>query len=64
MKAYLVVTGVGFMLLVAAHVARIVLEGWQVASSPVFLVTTLGAAAMGVWAACLYRRLSPHLRGA
>lgn len=52
------------MLLVAAHVARIVLEGWQVASSPVFLVTTLGAAAMCVWAACLYRRLSPHLRGA
>ena len=61
MKAYLVVTSVAFMLLVTAHVARIVLEGWHVASSPVFLVSTLGAAALCIWAICLYRRLSPHI---
>lgn len=58
MKAYLVVTGVAFMLLVAAHVARIVVEGWHVAGSPAFIISTFVAVAMCVWAACLYRRLS------
>lgn len=58
MKAYLIVTGVAFMLLVVVHVARIVVEGWHVAGSPVFIISTSVAAAMCVWAIWLYRRLS------
>lgn len=58
MKAYLVVTGLAFVLVIAAHVARIVVEGWHVAGSPAFIISTLVAVAMCVWAACLYRRLS------
>lgn len=58
MKAYLVVTGASFMLLVAAHVARIVLEGWHVAGTPEFIISTSIAVAMCLWAIVLYKRLS------
>lgn len=58
MKTYIVVTGLAFALLALAHVARIFLEGWQVASSPVFVLTTLGSVAISAWAIFLYRQLS------
>ena len=57
MKTYLVVTGVAFALLFLAHVARVAVEGWQVAASATFIVTTLGALAIAAWAFHLYRSL-------
>ncbi len=56
MKSYVIVTGLAFALLAPAHVARIFLEGWHVATSPMFIITTLASVAISIWAACVYRR--------
>ena len=56
MKSYVIVTGLAFAFLALAHVARIFLEGWHVATSPMFVATTLGSVAMCIWAAYVYRR--------
>ena len=56
MKLYILITGIVFALLFLAHVARLVLEGWQVAS-PVFVITTLASLAMCIWAISRYRQL-------
>ncbi|MDQ6828127.1 MAG: hypothetical protein M3081_04595 [Gemmatimonadota bacterium] len=50
MKAYIMTTGVLFGLLALAHVGRAIAEGWGVATSPFFMLTTVLAAAMSVWA--------------
>ena len=60
MKSYIIVTGLAFAFLALAHVARIFLEGWHVASSPVFVFTTLGSVAICIWALYLYKRLPSH----
>jgi dolichyl-phosphate-mannose--protein O-mannosyl transferase len=57
MKLFIVVTGIAFGLLFLAHVARVLLEGWHVAMSVVFIVTSLGSLAICVWAFWLYRQL-------
>ena len=49
MKAYLVTAGVVFGLLTLAHIWRIVVEGAQVAN-PWFILITLVAAALSLWA--------------
>lgn len=56
MKLYILITGFSFALLALAHVARVALEGWHVAASPVFVITTLASLAMCIWAIYLYRR--------
>jgi len=56
MKLYILIAGVVFGLLFLAHVARVVLEGWHVAASPVFVITTLASLAMCVWAIFRYRQ--------
>jgi uncharacterized membrane protein len=58
MKLYLVVTGVAFALLFLAHIARVALEGWHVATGAVFVATTLGSLLICVWAFRLYRELA------
>ena len=60
MKLYILITGIVFALLFLAHVARLVLEGWQVAS-PVFVITTLASLAMCVWAISRYRQQQSRL---
>ena len=50
MKAYVLTTGVVFGLLTLAHVWRVVAEGTQVATNPSFVLITIAAAAMSVWA--------------
>jgi hypothetical protein len=50
MKAYVMTTGAVFGLLALAHVWRVILEGWAVAADPFFILTTLGSAAICVWA--------------
>jgi ABC-type sugar transport system permease subunit len=53
-RAYVAVTGIAFALLVAAHVARVVLEGRGVANA-FFVAITVAAAAVSVWAWRLLR---------
>jgi hypothetical protein len=49
-KAYLVTTGSVFALMVAMHVAKVFAEGVQLAKSPIFMLLTLVAAGLSVWA--------------
>ena len=50
MKAYILTTGTVFGLLVAAHVWRIMAERHSLLSDPMFVVITLAAAALSLWA--------------
>ncbi len=57
MRAYLVVTGAVFGLLVVIHLARLIVEGPHVAADPFFIGATVVAAGMAFWALLLLRRL-------
>jgi len=50
MKAYLVTTGTVFGLIVVAHVWRVFVEGAHLARQPPFVLVTLAAAALSLWA--------------
>lgn len=50
MKAYLVVTGVVFAAIVALHVAKAIAEGPTTAKNPLFLLLTVLAAGLSLWA--------------
>ena len=50
MKAYVLTTGVIFGLVVVAHVWRVLLEGPRMATEPPFIVITLLAAGLCIWA--------------
>ena len=41
---------------IARKDGSVALEGWHVAASPVFIITTLASLAMCIWAIYLYRR--------
>ena len=56
MKAYVITTSVVFGMLVLAHILRAIAEGSQVVKEPFFILTTLAAAALFVWAIRLLRR--------
>jgi hypothetical protein len=56
MKAYLITTGTVFGLITVAHVWRVFEEGSRLATEPVFVLLTVAAAAMSVWAWCLLSR--------
>jgi hypothetical protein len=55
MKAYLLTSGAIFGLLVVAHVMRIIAEGWQVARDPWFVLSTIIAGVLCLWAVRLLR---------
>ena len=55
MKAYVMTTGVLFGLLTVAHLWRILEEGAHLATDPWYLLITLAAAALCVWAWRLLR---------
>jgi hypothetical protein len=57
MKTYLITTGTVFSLITLAHLARIFAEGRHLASEPVFILLTIAAAALSVWAWLLLKRL-------
>ncbi len=57
MKAYLITTGTVFALIVVAHIARMAAEGGHLFREPSFLLLTLFAAALSVWAWRLLARL-------
>jgi len=55
MKAYLITTGTLFGLLTVVHVWRIIEEGPHLATDPWYLLITVAAAALAVWAWRLFR---------
>lgn len=55
MKAYLVTTGAVFGLIVLAHLLRIVDEGSHLLRDPWWVLLTLAAAALSLWAWRLLR---------
>ena len=55
MKAYLIITGTIFGLITAAHIWRIFVESALLAREPWFMLLTILAAAMCVWAVRLLR---------
>lgn len=61
MKSYILTTGTVFGLLTLAHIARVFVDGAQVLTEPVFLLTTVASAALCVWAIVLLKQSSrPH----
>jgi hypothetical protein len=56
MRAYVMTTGVIFFLLVVAHVWRMAAESWRLAREPEYIVITLIALGLSVWALRLLRR--------
>jgi hypothetical protein len=53
MKAYVATTGTIFGLIVLAHIARVAAEGPQLAQDPFFILITLAATGLALWAGCL-----------
>ena len=60
MRAYVITTAIVFAALVGLHVFRAIEEGALLLKEPPFILTTLAAAALFVWAMSLLRR-SPRL---
>lgn len=58
MKAYVITTGVVFSLLTLAHVWRIIEEGTHLATDPWWVLITVAAAALSLWAGRLIWRSS------
>ncbi|HZF12158.1 MAG TPA: hypothetical protein VFE33_25505 [Thermoanaerobaculia bacterium] len=56
MKAYVMTTGTVFGLIVVAHVWRVLEEGPRLATQPGFLLLTVAAAALCLWAGRLLWR--------
>jgi hypothetical protein len=59
MKAYVTTTGAIFALITLAHLLRIVAEGTHLATDPWFMLLTVAAAALCVWAWRLLRFATP-----
>ena len=59
MKAYVITTGIVFALITLMHILRAFAEGPRMAKDPVFILLTLLAAGLAVWAWRLLRRPSP-----
>jgi len=55
MKAYVMTTGAVFGLLALAHVWRVIVEGPHMATDPFFILITVAAAALSLWAWRLLR---------
>ena len=55
MKAYLITTGSVFGMLTLVHVWRIIEEGPQLVRNPWWMLITIAAAALSVWAWRLLR---------
>ena len=59
MKAYLVTTGIVFGLITLAHIARVIAEGPHLLKEPWWVLLTLIAAGLCLWAFRLLRRSPP-----
>jgi hypothetical protein len=59
MRTYVITSGTIFALLVLAHVARMIAESVALARDPSYVIITLAAAAMSIWAFSTLRRAGP-----
>jgi hypothetical protein len=59
MKAYVMTTGVVFGLITLAHLLRVVEEGPRLVRDPFFVVLTVLAAALSLWAWRVLRLTRP-----
>jgi hypothetical protein len=50
MKAYIVTSGIIFALIAVAHVLRVLAEGTRLIAEPFFILMTLAAIGMALWA--------------
>jgi len=57
MKAYIITSGAIFALIAITHIVHIALET-HVLREPIFLILTLLAAALSIWAFIVLRRVS------
>jgi len=57
MRRYLIVSAAIFVLILGAHVARVVAEGTRLLIESDFVMASLAALGMAVWAIVLLRRL-------
>ena len=55
-RAFITTAGFVFALILAAHVARLLMEGTGPIVDPVFILSSLASLALVVWAAILLRR--------
>ena len=58
MKAYLITTGIIFALITGLHIWRAIEEGARMAKDPFFILLTVLAASLCVWAFKLLKGLS------
>jgi len=58
MKAYVTTTGVVFGLLFGVHIWRVIVEGTQLARDPFWVLITVAAGALSIWAWLVLRRSS------
>ena len=63
MKAYVMTTGAVFALLTLAHLLRIIVEGPHLAKDPFWVLVTIAAAGLCVWALWLLRLSKRHNAG-
>jgi len=57
-KAYLITTGAVFAMITIAHLLRFVTEGSHLLTEPLYILLTLIAASLAVWACVLFKRSS------
>ena len=50
MRAYVMITGAVFGLITLAHLLRIFMEGRHLATEPIFILLTIAAASLCLWA--------------
>jgi hypothetical protein len=62
MRTYVITTGLIFALLTFVHLWRVAVEGTGVLQ-PVYVLVTLAAAGMSVWAWRVFRRLERPVSG-
>ena len=55
MKAYVMTTGTVFGLIVVAHIWRALAEGLSIAENPLYILLTVAAAALALWAGVTLR---------
>ena len=55
MRVYIAVTGLAFAVIVVIHIARVAAEGTGLLSNPFFVLPTLAAAGLALWAAWLLK---------
>jgi hypothetical protein len=59
MRRYLIVTAAIFVIILGAHAARIIAEGTRLLVEPDFVLASLAALGMAIWAIVLLRRPQP-----